>query len=81
MSVEKIELGILSPEEADGRCASQPDLNETRFSSPHVDWHKYELCSSVSLPSGKRLTLYFILESHLASNDGSICRLKYIVGF
>lgn len=69
MSLEKIELGILSPGEADGRCASQPELNENKFSSPHVDWYKYELYSSVSLPSGKHLTLYFILGCHLITNN------------
>ncbi|XP_070618034.1 anoctamin-3 isoform X1 [Erythrolamprus reginae] len=52
MSFEKIELDILFPEEAGGRCASQPELNETKFSSPQLDWYKYELYSSVSLPSG-----------------------------
>lgn len=77
MSLEKIELGILPSEEADGRCASQPELNETKFSSPHVDWFKYELYSSVSLPSGKRLTLYFILGCHFVINNGAISRLEY----
>lgn len=81
MSLEKIELGILSPKEADGRRASQPELNETKFSSPHVDCYTYELYSSVSLPSGKRLTLYFILGCHLVTDTGAICRLEYIVGF
>lgn len=65
MSVEKIELDVLSPEDVDARCDSHPDVSETKARNSQMEWCRRELHSSVSLPSGKHhlpFTLYLMLE-------------------
>ena len=65
MSLEEIELDVVSPEDVDARCDSQPDVSETKAKNSQMDWCKWELHSSVSLPSGKHhlpFTLYVVLD-------------------
>lgn len=70
MSLEKLELETLSPEDEDNKGDSQPDVSETSFSNLHVECYKCELRSSVSLPIGKPLIYVSLLFNTIfVSND------------
>lgn len=69
MSVEKLELETLSPEDENDKGDSRSDFSETKFSKSHVEWYKRELHSSVSLPSGKPfIYISFLFLSNDLSN-------------